>query len=110
MDVAQSTKLLEHLRQRTPAMVDAAARLVGIESPSADLAAVAGVAKETAAFGVELLGVEPEHLDVDGRPHLRWRFGNDTRVVIVGHIDTVWPMGTLARWPFAVDGDSMTGP
>jgi glutamate carboxypeptidase len=30
--------------------------------------------------------------------------------VLVGHFDTVWPLGTLARWPFRVDGDRMTGP
>ena len=23
------------------------------------------------------------------------------RVLLVGHLDTVWPLGTLARWPFA---------
>ena len=26
------------------------------------------------------------------------------------HVDTVWPLGTLARWPFAVAEDRATGP
>jgi glutamate carboxypeptidase len=26
------------------------------------------------------------------------------------HVDTVWPIGTTDRWPFAVVGDSATGP
>src|SRR5262249_50528410 len=47
---------------------------------------------------------------VDGRTHLRWRFGPETRVLLVGHLDTVWPMGTGARWPFTVDGDRASGP
>jgi len=31
-------------------------------------------------------------------------------VVLIGHFDTVWPLGTLARWPFTIDGDRATGP
>ena len=46
---------------------------------------------------------------VDGRTHLRWGFGTP-KVVLVGHLDTVWAAGTLAHWPFAVDGDRVTGP
>jgi glutamate carboxypeptidase len=41
--------------------------------------------------------------------HLVWRFGRP-RVLLLGHYDTVWPVGTLARWPFEVDGDRLTGP
>ncbi|MPZ29373.1 MAG: M20/M25/M40 family metallo-hydrolase, partial [Micromonosporaceae bacterium] len=32
------------------------------------------------------------------------------RVLLLGHHDTVWPLGTLARWPFSADGDVATGP
>ncbi|MEV7422392.1 2-dehydropantoate 2-reductase [Streptomyces sp. NPDC091212] len=35
----------------------------------------------------------------------------DTRpVLLLGHYDTVWSTGTLARWPFRRDGDLITGP
>jgi glutamate carboxypeptidase len=32
-------------------------------------------------------------------------------IALIGHVDTVWPSGTLARWPFNVDarGDSSAG-
>ena len=30
--------------------------------------------------------------------------------LILGHLDTVWPAGTLADFPFRVDGDRATGP
>ena len=49
-------------------------------------------------------------LEVDGRAHLRWRFGAIGRVLLVGHLDTVWPLGTLARWPFREDDGVVTGP
>src|SRR4051794_15162641 len=36
--------------------------------------------------------------------------GPGPRVLILGHADTVWPAGTVAEWPFARDGDRLTGP
>jgi glutamate carboxypeptidase len=47
---------------------------------------------------------------MEGRVHLRWRFGVPTRVLLIGHLDTVWPIGTLARWPFEVRDGRATGP
>ncbi|TMR97496.1 M20 family metallopeptidase [Nonomuraea basaltis] len=31
-------------------------------------------------------------------------------IVLLAHYDTVWPAGTLASWPFTVEGDRATGP
>jgi glutamate carboxypeptidase len=57
------------------------------------------------------LGKDAEEIVVDGVPHFRWTWGPaPPRVVLVGHIDTVWPAGTTARWPFTVDGQTATGP
>lgn len=91
-------------------MIDHIGRLVECESPSADAAAVARSAEEVAALGVELLGVEPERIVVDGTTHLRWRFGDTTRVLLLTHHDTVWPIGSLATHPFAVRDGVLTGP
>jgi len=91
-------------------MIDHIGRLVECESPSADAAAVARSAEEVAALGVELLGVEPERIVVDGTTHLRWRFGDTTRVLLLTHHDTVWPIGSLAVHPFAVRDGVLTGP
>lgn len=85
------------------------ADLVGCESPSADLGAVAGCAALVDALAARCVGEPAERVTVDGRVHLRWRFG-DPCVVLLGHLDTVWPVGTLARWPFTVDHDRATGP
>src|SRR5210317_794108 len=30
--------------------------------------------------------------------------------LVLGHYDTVWPIGTLERMPFEVDGDCVRGP
>lgn len=102
-------ELLRGLRARTPAMLEAVESLVAMESPSSDLEVTARCAEGAATLGEQLLGAEPERIVVDGRLHLSWRFGRP-RVLLLGHLDTVWPLGTLARWPFAVDGDVATGP
>jgi glutamate carboxypeptidase len=91
-------------------MLAALADLVGCESPSEDLAATATCARLVTEIGAEWLGEKPEAVGVGGRTHLRWGFGGEPEVVLVGHFDTVWPVGTLAGWPFAVDGDRATGP
>jgi glutamate carboxypeptidase len=98
------------LRDRLPAMIDDLAGLVSVESFSEDLDACRAGVEATAELGTRLLGEKPEIIDVGGRPHMRWRFGTAGRVAIIGHVDTVWPIGTLGRWPFAVDGDTATGP
>ena len=102
--------LIDDLRARVPEMLDALALLVGTESPSSDPAAGAACAEVAAGLVEGALGHKAERIEVDGRNHLRWIFGGSPRAVIVGHIDTVWPLGTLERWPFEVEGDNATGP
>ena len=104
------TEVLAHLRSETDAMVDHLARLVGIESPTSDLNRVREMADAAAVMGSQFLGAGPEWLDTAGRPNLRWQFGDRARVVLLGHLDTVWPAGTLARWPFSVADGRATGP
>lgn len=91
-------------------MLEALGNLVEIESPSSDLEALASCAKEVARLGTDLLGREPESIPVDGRVHLRWPAEGEPKVLVLGHFDTVWPMGTTARWPFSSDGEFATGP
>ena len=31
-------------------------------------------------------------------------------MLVVGHLDTVWPLGTTARWPFGVEDGQASGP
>jgi glutamate carboxypeptidase len=101
---------LQALRERTPLLLEQLEALVVVESPSTDLAATARGADAADTLVKELLGSGCERIDVDGRLHLRWSGGGDTRVVLVMHVDTVWPLGTTARWPFDVRDDRASGP
>ncbi|SNT37007.1 glutamate carboxypeptidase [Asanoa hainanensis] len=96
---------MTELRSRRARMVDDLAELVSVESPSTDGAATAASARAVADLGTRLLGSPPQRSGA----HLVWQHGA-TRVLLLGHHDTVWPLGTLSAWPFRVDGDRATGP
>jgi glutamate carboxypeptidase len=104
------TARLTELRARTPVLLEQLEALVGQESPSLDLAATAAAAGLADDLVLSLLGSRCERFEDAGRVHLVWSGGSDARVVLVTHVDTVWPLGTYARWPFAVEGDRATGP
>jgi glutamate carboxypeptidase len=90
-------------------MIDDLEELVVCESFSSDLAAVARSAEVVAAMGARHLGERPEFLVIDGVTHLRWSFGTP-RVLLLGHHDTVWPMGTLRTHPWSVIDGVARGP
>lgn len=92
-----------------PAMLADLETLVLCESFSADHAAVARSAEVVGALGTTLLGAEPETIVIDGVTHLRWTFGTP-RVLLVGHHDTVWPMGSLQDHPWSVTDGIARGP
>lgn len=55
-------------------------------------------------------GVTPAVQTVDGRPNLVVAAEEEPQLLLLEHINTVWPHGTLDRWPFSVDGNRATGP
>ncbi|MFI9587535.1 M20 family metallopeptidase [Streptomyces sp. NPDC052236] len=83
--------------------------LVLCEAFSADHAAVARSAEVVGALGARLLGAVPETYVIEGVTHLRWAFGTP-RVLLLGHHDTVWPMGSLKTHPWSVVDGIARGP
>ncbi|MDH6554549.1 glutamate carboxypeptidase [Streptomyces sp. SAI-041] len=111
LDVSGAPVPVARFQATLPGMIDDIGRLVRTESPSADLAAVARSAKVVAALGARHLGAPPEAIELDGRTHLRWRLGSGPRrVLLLGHHDTVWPLGSLATHPFSVREGVLRGP
>ena len=101
--------LLTAARVRQGDLVEAVRALVEVESPSSDIDACRACVTTAADLVAVWLGSVPRIEDHAGRPVLRW--GPDRpRVLLLGHLDTVWPLGTLSRIPWAVDGDRMRGP
>ncbi|WP_184573253.1 M20 family metallopeptidase [Streptomyces zagrosensis] len=92
------------------AMIDDLRTLVEIESPSGDLDALRASAQAVGSLIESRLGGRASLVESEAGPHVRWAAGGDPRVLILGHHDTVFPLGTLDRRPFTVEGGRATGP
>ena len=109
---AGAPELLAWLRDQTPAMVELLERLALAESPSDD------VASQGVAFAIldELLsglGFETERIPGEERGDLLLgrRPGSGTgRQLLLGHLDTVWPLGTVERMPVERRDGALYGP
>ncbi|MBI3404912.1 MAG: M20 family metallopeptidase [Acidobacteria bacterium] len=107
--------LLDHLRPQQDAMVGLLGRLVRRESPSFNKAAVDRcaqmVAKEWRKIGAQVALIEQEHRGAQVRAELWNGTGRPTgQVMVLGHMDTVYDVGTLAKMPFRVAGGRAYGP
>lgn len=98
----------------TADFVDSLARLVATESPSYDRSSVEAGQGVLDELGRDLLGLEASwRAQPDGPPTLSWSTGDPddpARVLLLGHVDTVFPLGTVARRPFDVRDGLATGP
>lgn len=97
-------------RARQAEMVGLLRELIEIESPSTDAAGVAALA-ERIARELTPLGLTVEILPMSsGGPLLRARWAGERPMMLLGHLDTVWPIGTLAARPVRIEGDTLFGP
>lgn len=102
---------LQAVRARRDELLTDLRRCVEIETPSRDKARcdafVPFFAQLAAGYGARCERVA----NSEGGDHLVLRWGAEgTPVVFLGHYDTVWPAGTLARKPFSVQDGVARGP
>lgn len=92
------------------AMIEDLRALVETESPSRDPDALTASAKVVASVIESRLGGHAALVESEAGPHVHWSGGGAPRVLLLGHHDTVFPLGTLERRPFRVEGGHVTGP
>lgn len=106
--------LLSYLQPRREEMLAAVARLVEHESPSRDKASLDALAGALAGRFRDLGAEVGLIAHPGGGDHLLARFdapgAEAPPALILGHFDTVWPAGTLARQPFRVEDGRAYGP
>ena len=103
--------ILQQSHDRLPQMIADIERVINIETPSSDKEAVKRGAQDFASLMNERLGATRELVEIDGVTHVRLRFGDgDRKVILVNHQDTVWPHGTLDRLPFSNKDGVLRGP
>ena len=106
------TELAARFTTDLPQILDQVRQVVNIDSGSWDVEGVNAV-QDVFAAALADLGFAVTRIPGEGRgDQLRAfrRFGEGPNVMILGHADTVWPRGTVAEWPFAQDGNRLTGP
>lgn len=94
----------------TADLLEDLATLVTCESPSSDPAALSRCADLVSRTGHRLLHTPPELTDVDSVPQVAWPATADPRVLLLTHLDTVWPVGSLVTHPWEVRDGSARGP
>jgi len=112
---ADLARLRATLDAELPAFLADLERLVNIDCGSFTVEGVDEVGRWTGAF-MERLGATVEH-----RPDPKGKLGQTVvgtfdgvaggpRVLLIGHMDTVFDHGTAAKRPFRIDGNIATGP
>ncbi len=92
-------------------LLDTAKQLARIESPSGDAAALDQCGNAVAGL-LEGIGATVERVAQAGTgAHLLGTLGaGRSQVLLLGHLDTVWPVGTLATMPVEVRDGRLFGP
>jgi glutamate carboxypeptidase len=114
VDEAHAKRILHRLREQEGAMAELLQRLALAESPSLEPPAQAGALAiltqelESLDFAVKRVpgGDVGDHLEAQPA-HAR---ATGPQQLLLGHLDTVWPVGTVERMPVKQDGERMSGP
>ncbi|MBN2264229.1 MAG: M20 family metallopeptidase [Candidatus Aminicenantes bacterium] len=105
-----------YFRSRQGEMVHLLKQLVALESPTEDKAAVDAcvsfAAKELKKAGCKVT-IQPQKTvgDLIVATFAPGRLKDaDDEILVLTHIDTVWPVGKIAKMPFYVQGERIFGP
>jgi glutamate carboxypeptidase len=106
--------IVEAVRGCEADLIDRIRTLVEIESPSSDKASVDEAQTFFGGWAKSAGATVRRHAHRDFGDSIEVRFGErfhgESRVLLLGHLDTVWAMGTLAHMPLKVTRDRIAGP
>jgi glutamate carboxypeptidase len=111
-----SQSVLTHLDfccQHQAEMLGLLQRTVELESPSDNKAALDRMGEFLAQEFEQLGGKITFDQQKEAGNHLKVEFGGKTQskpMLLLGHFDTVWPLGTLASMPFGINSGRAFGP
>src|ERR1700735_909536 len=107
-DIMQQVRTGEH------GLIEGLRELVEVESPSDNKAAVDRANDLVAEWTPALGGTVRRHKQRAYGDVLELRFGptrsKRPRILLLGHLDTVWPMGTLSKMPWREADGKIFGP
>lgn len=104
---------LRYFEEQLPSVLQTIRSWVEVESPSDNKAAADRMGTMLAGRFEELGGKARRHQAADYGDNLQIDFAGSSQrkpVLLLGHFDTVYPLGTLATMPCRIEGDRMHGP
>src|SRR5439155_982418 len=103
--------LKQYCRAERAWLVETIETLVRLESPTTDKAAVDRCGRELVSR-LEAIGGRVTRLSrTDRGDHLLAEFGcGESQILLLGHFDTVWPVGQLDRMPLTRSNGTLHGP
>lgn len=104
--------LLAGARRKESALLKKLQQLVTLESPSEDKAAVDRCITQVESWAKTLGGKVKRHKQKKFGDLLEVKFGpsKGKPVLLLGHLDTVWPIGTLKKMPYKLQNGRVAGP
>jgi glutamate carboxypeptidase len=114
MGAAYADQLVNHIRQQQPEMIDLLRHMVDAESPSSQpdshclIVSILNEALSSIDFRVSIPAPNDSYKHIYASRRTRTK--KNRAQLLLGHFDTVWPLGTVARRPFTVDGNIVRGP
>jgi glutamate carboxypeptidase len=105
---------IARLERELDQMLQRVSELVRMESSTSDTGAVAAAEERVAHWSGELGGAVTRHRHSGSGGVLEVRFGKPSATrkpaLLLGHLDTVWPVGTLSRMPWRIEDGWAYGP
>jgi|SRR6516225_7806999 glutamate carboxypeptidase len=113
MNGDQPQRILHHLRERTPGMIDTLMQLVGSESPStvpqSQDAVLSILGERLSRMGYKVSRLRGRNCGGHLYARPRDRIHRPVQLLL-GHCDTVWPLGTLKEMPVTLSEGMLRGP
>jgi glutamate carboxypeptidase len=101
--------LLKKAESLFPIMLERLEKLVDCESPSRSPADLVSCATLLQPWLSSAVGRSIRQVEVGQHVHLLAE-ADEPSVLLLGHFDTVWPVGTALEWPFSITDGIASGP
>ena len=114
MTVTDAARVLDYVNGQQHVLTGLIRDLVDAESPSAhpethdEVRRIIRLALASVGFDSREVGGPEQPRHIFARPAARHRHG--PYQLVIGHFDTVWPVGTIEERPFRIDGNVIHGP
>ncbi len=114
MTAGYAAQVFGHVRSQQQALIQLLQRMVDAESPSSEprshqlMISILREALSSIDFRVCTTGANGSYKHIYARRNKRSK--GLAAQLLLGHYDTVWPLGTAAKRPFTIEGNIVRGP